>query len=95
MRRKVRIGCEGSALKGSCDQKILKISSYFPLFGCLRGSSMECEDPGRRSKIFQYLYVTCGLKMVIIYGGYMRSYILVAHRISRHGFFLSDYFLWL
>ena len=28
--------------------------------------SVEREDPGRRSKIFQNLYVTCGLKMLMV-----------------------------
>ena len=40
------------------------------LFGCLRGS-VERENPGRGFKIFQNLYVTCGLKMFI------------AHRVAR------------
>ena len=41
--------------------------SYFSLFGCLRGGLVEREDPGRRSKIFQSLYVTGGVKILIIH----------------------------
>ena len=35
------------AIKGARDQKFPKILDYFSLFGCLRGGSMEREDPGR------------------------------------------------
>ena len=46
MREKVRAGYGGHACIKPRDQKSLKISSYFSLFGCLCGSSRECEDPG-------------------------------------------------
>ena len=74
----------GRAIKGPRDQKSSKISSYFSLFGCLRGS-VERENPGRRSKIFQNLYVTCGLTM------------LIAHRAARAILYIawsSDFSLW-
>ena len=67
-------GCGGGAIKGSRDQKPPKISSYFYLFGCLRGGSVKREDLGRRSKIFQNLDIMRGLKMVI---AHMASYLII------------------
>ena len=50
---------QGAArLKGHVTKKSPKISSYFSLFGCLRGGSAEREDPGRRSRIFQNIYMS-------------------------------------
>ena len=43
-------------MKGSYYQKSV-FSNYFSLFGCLHSGSIENEDPGLISKIFQNLYI--------------------------------------
>ena len=58
-----RPGCMpgGRAIKVLRDQISPKISDSFYLFGYLRGGSIECEDPRRRSNSFQNPYATRGL----------------------------------
>ena len=50
---------------------------------------MEYEDPGWRSKIFQNLYITCGLKILIIYR--VSRAILYIDWISDIGFAVIDF----
>ena len=57
----------GYAFERPHSHKSLNISNYFSLFGYLRGGSAAYEDPGGRSKIFQNLYITCDLKILIIH----------------------------
>ena len=52
-------------IERSYDQISLEIASYFSIFGCLRGGSAEYEDPRRKSKIIQNLYIIFSLQILI------------------------------